>query len=86
MALPTSPTNQSTNGGSTYGLPEIVSARASAVVGKTNFVAQNTTGGAVTCNLATDTLIYSPEGTVWDDTQSCWVPSYMLNLGPTPRK
>lgn len=95
MALPAFPTDNATNNtangvsassGVTYGYPEITAARASAVVGKTNFLAQNTTGGAVTCNLATDTLIYLPEGGVWDDTQSCWVPSYMLNLGPTPRK
>lgn len=88
MALPAFPTNNATNGStaSTYGYPMLTGSLSNAVVGKTNFLAQNTTGGAVTCNLATDTLIYLPEGGVWDDTQQCWVPPYMLNLGPTPRK
>lgn len=85
MALPTSPTNLSTNGGSTYGYPSLNTT--AGIVPVTAFTgAQNTTGGAVTCNLATDTLIYLPEGGVWDDTQSAWIPSYMLQLGPTPRR
>lgn len=91
MALPAFPTNLGTNcdpvttSGSTYGYPTLTGG--SGIVAATAFTgAVNTTGGAVTCNFATDTLIYLPEGQVWDDTQSCWVPQYMLQLGPTPRK
>lgn len=95
MALPAFPTNNATNNtaqgvsassGVTYGYPMLTGSASNAIVQNTAFKAQNTSGGAVTCNLATDTLIYLPEGTVWDDTQQCWVPPFMLNLGPTPRK
>lgn len=33
----------------------------------------NSTGGAVTCNLQTDTILYRGDGGIWDDTQKCWV-------------
>jgi hypothetical protein len=28
----------------------------------------------VTCNLATDTIIYRADGGFWDNNNSCWVP------------
>lgn len=37
-------------------------------------------GSTVTCNLTSDTLILRPDGSLWDDTQQCWVPIDVLNL------
>lgn len=85
MALPTQPTGINYNN-SSAGYRADLSPQSIAVVGNTAFVAANTSGGAVTCNLATDTLIYRADGCLWDDTQSCWLPPYIYQLPPTPRK
>lgn len=42
----------------------------------------------VTCNLATDTLIFRADGGLWDDTNQAWVPIDRIalrgNAGGTP--
>lgn len=37
-------------------------------------------GSTVTCNLTSDTLIIRPDGSIWDDTQQCWIPIDVYNL------
>lgn len=42
----------------------------------------------VTCNLATDTLIFRADGGLWDDTNQAWIPIDRVSLGGgalTPR-
>ena len=85
MALPAPATNSAIDGGVAGSRPDLVP-RTSSVVQNTAFAATTPAGAAVTCNLATDTLIWRADGCLWDDTQACWLPPYIYQLGPTPRK
>lgn len=70
MALPALQSNIQINGNSS-GSAQNLGTQTSGQL--TAYKAVNTSGGAVTCNLSTDTMIFRGDGAIWDDTQSCWV-------------
>lgn len=92
MALPTTNPGLSTNTSVDSGVPGTradlsqVAGTSATVVGQTAFLASQPGGATVTCNLATDVLIWRADGALWDDTQQCFLPPYIYQLGPTPRK
>ena len=54
---------------------------------QTAFATTNATNSsATTANLATDTILYRPDGGIWDDTVQAWIPVDRSNIIGTPRK
>lgn len=54
---------------------------------QTAFATTNATNSsATTANLATDTLVYRPDGGIWDDTVQAWIPVDRTNINMTPKK
>jgi hypothetical protein len=54
---------------------------------QTAFATTNATNSsATTANLATDTIIYRPDGGIWDDTVQAWISVDKTNIIGTPRK
>jgi hypothetical protein len=39
----------------------------------------------VTCNFATDTFLYRADGSIWDDTQQCWINADTFAASGSPR-
>jgi hypothetical protein len=55
--------------------------------GRTAVVTQGYgTTANVTCNFATDTFLYRGDGSIWDDTQQCWINADVFGASGSPRK
>ena len=96
MALPTM-SNEAINGNSqgsgvtrldlTYTTTTPAGLNFSVFPAQTAYATTNATNSsATTANLATDTILYRPDGGIWDDTVQAWISVDKTNISGTPRK
>lgn len=92
MALPNIDTNLNIQeDGSLTGLgflPDVSTKNTLVLPAQTSFkaVTPGVGGSGVTCNLATDTLLWRADNSLWDDTQQCFISIDLMGAGPTRRK